>query len=243
MNNNPKAVIFDFGGTLMDDTPFDLEPAMEQLRSLAVNGQCVTTAQLCEIWERMNTFLKAARAGGSPFRVESPLPALFRCVFDIAGLEFTQDMQELEYQFDMHDCVRTPTPFMHELIAFLNERQILTAVISNIEMTGAAMRRAIDDVYPENRFLHIITSADYCLTKPAPFMFEAAAKKLGVSTGDCFYCGDSFVSDVGGAKASGMQAVHYVREAEKALEISDGVITVNSWRALIDYLNGADCGG
>lgn len=235
----PKAVLFDFGGTLAIDSEFDLERGVDSLRSVALNGGNFTTQEICDICRRLIADIKAVNKNKDvSFGIETPLSSIFRCVFDILGLQFDMDLIQIEHIFDSNNCDRTATPHMAELLEYLRNSGIKTAVISNITLTGEALRRSIELIYPDNSFEFVITSADYCLTKPAPYMFFAAAKRLGVSPKDCFYCGDSKTADVGGSLNSGIFPVLYDSKAsESAVYPDDGAyLKINSWKVLKDLL-------
>lgn len=235
----PKAVIFDFGGTLVLDSEFDLERGVEYLRSIAINGESFTLKELCEIWYKLYADISLAGGGNAPFGIETPLSSIFRCVFDISGIKFNRDFIELEHLFDCNNSDRKATPHMARLLEYIKDSGIKTGVISNITLTGEALRRSIGLIYPDNGFEFVITSADYCLTKPSSHMFLSAAKRLGVDTADCFYCGDSLKADVGGATASGMFPVLYDSKASEDAVYMDGgsYLKINSWEVLINLLN------
>ncbi|HZJ75097.1 MAG TPA: HAD family hydrolase [Clostridia bacterium] len=235
----PEAIVFDFGGTLVIDSAFDFERGANALRSAALNGDEVSTAQLKDLWDKLYEGINIAFNHDAPFGLETPLSSIFRYIFDVSGLKFDKDLLELEYIFDSNNSDRTETKHMKELLKYIEESGIKTAVISNITLSGEALGRAIRDVYPDNSFEFVITSADYCLLKPAPFMFKAAANRLSVSPKDCFYCGDSFGADVEGAKSAGFFPVLYdTKSHEKSVYMDDGAyLKINSWDALTELLS------
>lgn len=235
----PKAILFDFGGTLVIDSAFDFERGAEALKGAALNGDEVSTAQLKEFWDELNNGINTAFNHDAPFGLETPLSSIFRYLFDVSGLKFDKDFLELEYIFDSNNSDRTETKHMKELLRYIEKSGIKTAVISNITLSGEALGRAIEDVYPNNPFEFVITSADYCLLKPAPFMFTAAANRLSVLPEDCFYCGDSFGADVVGAKSAGFFPVLYdTSSQEKSVYMEAGAyLKINSWDALIEMLS------
>ncbi|HOD02325.1 MAG: flavin mononucleotide phosphatase [Firmicutes bacterium ADurb.Bin300] len=235
----PSAVLFDFGGTLALDSEFDLERGVEYLRKIALNGDSFTTTEICGVWNGLYADIKSAWSKDAPFAIETPLSSIFRCIFGIAGLKFDIDLVQLEHLFDSNNSDRTQTPYMAQLLEYLDKNNIKTGVISNITLTGEALRRSIELLYPGNRFEFVITSADYCLTKPSPYMFLAAAKRLCVVPSDCFYCGDSLRADVAGALNSGVFPVLYDPMAKQAADYSDKgeYLKINSWKVLKDLLD------
>ncbi len=235
----PSAVLFDFGGTLALDSEFDLKRGVEVLRKTALNGNSFSTAEICEVWKGLYRDIKSAWSKDVPFAIETPLSSIFRCIFDIVGLKFDIDLVQLEHLFDSNNSDRTQTPYMAHLLEYLDKNNIKTGVISNITLTGEALKRSIDLIYPDNRFEFVITSADYCLTKPSQYMFLAALKRLCVDASDCFYCGDSMRADVAGALNSGIFPVLYESTAKQAAAYSDkgDYLKINSWEVLKNLLD------
>ncbi len=213
-----------------------MERGLEFIRECALNPQAVSTVELAAVWKRLHGDIERTRQSGSAFSFETSLAGVFRCLFGITGLGFSQDMEELEYLFDQNNSDHSQTDGMEELLEYLKHEKIHTGVISNIIMSGAALKRSIDTLYPNNAFEFVLTSADFVLTKPAPYLFEVALKRLGVYPEDCVYCGDSEYCDVGGALGAGMVPVLYRNGAALTPWSDDKALTINSWRVLTDLL-------
>lgn len=235
----PKAILFDFGGTLAIDSEFDFKRGAKALKNAALNGEEISVEKLNDIWDELYRGINTAFNHDAPFGLETPLSCMFRYLFDVSGLKFDKDLLELECIFDSNNSDRTRAKHMKELLQYIKESGIKTAVISNITLSGEALKRAIEKIYPDNPFEFVITSADYCLLKPAPHMFIAAAKRLSVAPEDCFYCGDSFEADVKGAKSAGYFPVLYDTSAsEKSVFMDDGeYLKINSWNVLKELLS------
>jgi FMN phosphatase YigB (HAD superfamily) len=122
------------------------------------------------------------------------------------------------------------------------EKDIRTAVISNNAMSSEGLAVSIYESLPESDMEFVISSADYILCKPAPDMFEAAAKISGLAPEDCWYCGNDGHCDVYGALAGGMYPVFYNRESPvpaKTDKTPDGkeFLVINGWQELIRLLD------
>lgn len=233
----PLAVLFDYGGTLGVDTGFDLERGVEYIRQRALNSGVTTTVELSAAWKRLHADIEMSRRRGGECSFEVTLSGIFRCVFGMTGLRFSEDTDELEYLFDQANSDHAQTPYMAELLDYLKQENIRTGVISNIVMSGNALKRSLDTLYPDNAFEFVLTSADYILSKPAPYMFETACKRLGIAPGDCVYCGDSEHCDVQGALKAGIVPVLYRSDAAFETDYSEnGALTVNSWSVLTALL-------
>jgi len=237
---SPKLVLFDFGGTLAEDGELDIAAGIEAvLREVGVKDY--DKALLTRLWKEMHMEIENRDSTPKGYHLETPLSAIFRNIFTRAGIKIDLPSDRAEYIFDKYNSSRRKTPYIEDLLEALYEKGIRTAVISNIVMTGASLRMAIDELLPENKFEFVITSADYLFMKPAPDMFEAAAKLAGVSPGDCWYLGDTLRADVRGSSPVGMTAVRYCFESEKDFEELTTVgydgkeykyYQVNSWKVL-----------
>ncbi len=233
----PLAVLFDYGGTLGIDTGFDLERGVEYIRQRALNPDVTTTVELCAVWNRLHADIEMSRRRGSDRTFDASLKGIFRCVFGTTDLRFSEELEELEYLFDQANSDHAQTPYMAELLDCLRQENIRTGVISNIVMSGNSLKRSLDTLYPDNAFEFVLTSADYILCKPAPYMFETACKRLGIAPGDCVYCGDSEHCDVQGALKAGIVPVLYRSDAAFETDYAEnGALTVNSWSVLTALL-------
>lgn len=233
----PKMVLFDFGGTLCTGS-FDLEKGMEALRLAANNHDCATTKEMCGMWREASDYLRS-----NTNKVETPLDAVLRGILIRCGLRYDFGVDECGTIFDSANSEgRKPLPFIEELLRVLHEKGIRTAVISNNALSGKQLKRVIDFQIPRNKFEFIFSSADFLMCKPAPDMFEAAAKFARLAPSECWYCGDSFGDDVRGSHKAGMFAVHYAADSEIPFELKTdnqkAYAVINDWRALISKVAG-----
>ncbi len=233
----PKLVLFDFGGTLIVDSPFSAYDGLEALRLAADNPEVTTTENLCDIWRSLDERYSQRTRSAAGYVLEIQLSGILRNLFALAGLQYSISMTECEVIFDRYNATRKATPFMAELLQALNAAGIKTAVISNTVLSGAAMDIAIKEQLPRSQMEFIFTSADFLFCKPAPDMFLAAAKTAGVAPEECWYCGDSFGADVCGAHNSGMLPVLYESGSDIPFEQRDNegkiYYVFNSWAELI----------
>jgi putative hydrolase of the HAD superfamily len=82
----------------------------------------------------------------------------------------------------------------------------------------------------------LITSEDVGVTKPGARIFEAALAAAGVTAAEAVMLGDSWLTDVAGARASGVRAVWLNRTGAAAPDSSDGapVAEIRSLEPLAD---------
>ncbi len=233
----PKLVLFDFGGTLIIDSPFSANDGLDALRLAADNPEVTTTGYMCELWQTIDSRVSQRGRSEAGYTLEIQLSGILRNIFALTGLRYSISLTECEIIFDRFNATRTATPHMAELLKTLNSAGIKTAVISNTVLSGEAMAIAIKEQLPESKMEFILTSADYLFCKPAPDMFLAAGKKAGVEPGECWYCGDSLTADVGGAHNSGILPVLYDSKSDILFECKEHngkeYYTMNSWAELI----------
>lgn len=243
LERTPKAVLFDFGGTLIENGPSDTLGALDALRRAARNPEAATAEELYALWKNINKKLDESRTGVplGTVGVETALTATLRNILDCAGLQYDITLPECGIILDTaHFPERRAAKNINHLLAVLKERNIRSGIISNTTMNAQEMGAAAQSFMPDNAFEWIMTSADYIFMKPDASMFEIAAKKLGLAPQDCLYCGDSFVNDVEGPMAIGMMAVHYNTKASAAVEQKQfngrTYLTINDWQALADLI-------
>lgn len=234
----PKLVLFDFGGTLINDSEFRLQPGAEALRLAADNPEDTTTEILSDLWLSMQQRLsRRAQSDEAGYELETQLSGMLRNILAVAGLRYSIGIAECEAIFDRHNSERKATPHMARLLHTLGAAGIRTAVISNTTLSGEAMAVTIKEHFPQSKMEFVITSADYLFCKPAPEMFVAAAKTAGIEPGECWYLGDSFGPDVVGAHGSGMLPVLYESKSDTPFERRErqgkAYYVVNSWSELI----------
>ncbi|MGB7983210.1 MAG: HAD family hydrolase [Candidatus Nanopelagicales bacterium] len=72
---------------------------------------------------------------------------------------------------------------------------------------GAQQREKVAALGLDAHVSVVVVSSDMGAAKPAPAMFGAAARALGVRPGECVVVGDQWDTDIEGALASGMRPV------------------------------------
>ncbi|MDR1630699.1 MAG: HAD family hydrolase [Oscillospiraceae bacterium] len=237
----PKAVLFDFGGTLIENGPPDTLGALEALRLAAKNPEVTTADKLYALWKALHKKLDESVTGVRNVGVEISLTATLRNILDAAGLVYDISLTECGIILDTaHFPQRRAAKNIAVLLEKLKEQDIRSAVISNTTMNAAEMGAAVERFLPNNDFAWIMTSADYIFMKPDAAMFEIAAKRLGVQPEDCLYCGDSFANDVEGPMAVGMTGLLYQIRAAAPIEQKQlngkPYLVINDWLELANIL-------
>jgi FMN phosphatase YigB (HAD superfamily) len=238
----PKMILFDVGGTLFDDGKFVAKDGLSALRKAAENPEVTDDETLRRLWDDYT----AEALGGKPkaksgINLDLPLSASIKYITMKTGLRLNLSLAEQEEIFDRYNSTRKVIDGIEELLCTTKKLGIRTAVISNNAMSGESLHLAIKHWIPEADMEFCLTSADLLLPKPDKTLFECAAAYADVDPADCWYCGDSRVPDVDGAKNGGMTPVLIDTKSPLVRKIrADGkngeYLTVNHWSVLTEIL-------
>jgi HAD superfamily hydrolase (TIGR01509 family) len=180
-----RAVIFDMDGVLTDSEPVINAAAIAGLREYGIDPKAEDFVPFVGTGEDRNIGGVAALYG---LRYE---PAMKRRVYEI----YLQILPGLIRAF----------PGVHELLRGLQAQGLRLAVASSADRVKveANLRAIAVDL---SVFGAVVTGEDVELKKPAPDIFLAAARQLGVPPNVCCVVEDA-VSGVRAAKAAGMRCV------------------------------------
>lgn len=239
----PEMIIFDYGGTLLYEPGFD-PMAIERtaFEHLTANPLGLTVEQVNERARSLFRRFAESRARG----VEIHQHHYMALVYESLGLEFDITYSELEELSWTAASSGAVMPYADELLDYLNEAGIRTAVVSNIGWSQEALTRRINRLLPRNRFEFIVASSSYGVRKPDRLLFDIALHKAGLSADKVWYCGDTPAADVVGAHNAGIFPVHYTGDAPggtyrppqwyEQTDIDFPHLTVDDWRKLRQVL-------
>lgn len=112
-----------------------------------------------------------------------------------------------------------------EAVRQLAARGFGLGVISNTGRTpGTMLRRLLAGAGMLDAFCVLSFSDEVGVRKPAAAIFHRTLALAGCEPGDALHVGDDPVSDVGGARAVGMHALHYVADGRPAVDAADGTV-------------------
>lgn len=240
-NRKPKMIIFDVGGTLFNDGKCIPEKGFSALLSVAENPDITNEKVLATYWnEYMDEVCKGLKSK-SGVKLDSPLSSVIKYATMNAGLHIDLPMPEQEELFDRYNSTRCVLEGIPELFETLEDLNIRYAIISNNAMSGDGLALSIKRWIPSINPEFCLTSADIMFTKPCKDIFITASSYVHLNPEDCWYCGDSRIPDVDGAKNAGMIPVLIDEKSEFSLEFrTDGgsgeYMTVNNWNVLKEYL-------
>ena len=240
-SQKPKMILFDVGGTLFEGKNFSAEKGFSALLRFAQNPEITNAKILTGLWDEYIDEVCSGLKSKSGIGLDVPLSAIIRYATMNTGLHINLPMPEQEELFDRYNSERTVIDGVPELFRTLEELNIRYAIISNNAMSGEGLALAINQWIPSINPEFCLTSSDIMLTKPCKDIFITASKYAHISPEACWYCGDSLIADVDGAKNSGMVPVLIDKKSELPLEFrADGgrgeYMTVNNWNVLTEYL-------
>jgi HAD superfamily hydrolase (TIGR01509 family) len=180
-----RAVIFDMDGVLTDSEPVINAAAIAGLREYGIDPKPEDFAPFVGTGEDRYIGGVAAKYG---LRY---VPAMKRRVYEI----YLEIMPGLIRAF----------PGVHELVRALQAHGVRLAVASSadrVKVEANLRAIAVDLAW----FGAVVVGEDVEHKKPAPDIFLAAARKLGVPPGECCVVEDA-VNGVAAAKAAGMRCV------------------------------------
>ncbi|MDE6847328.1 MAG: HAD family hydrolase [Lachnospiraceae bacterium] len=239
----PQMIIFDYGHTLLYEPGFNAMRCEEAAYPYIVkNPMNLTTEQIYGEVQKMFRHFNEQRKKG----IEIHEWQFMRLVYEHLGIQFSISYEELE---EIEWCAASEgavMPYAEQMLNYLNENGIRTAVISNIGWSGQALTNRINRLLPDNRFEFVIASSEYAIRKPDKMLFEVALRKAGLRPEQVWYCGDSIENDVIGAHGAGIYPVLYEGdtpdEVNPFLHQNDGIevdfdyLHIHDWREMVEIL-------
>lgn len=220
----PTMIFFDYGETLIHELAFDVTKGNVAML-VYCQGNLPSPKQMAEVGMRMSQY---QRNGKSTNYVEIPETHFRQCLLDYFSLKSDLDIESLARVFWDAACPYEKIAGAEDMLYQLMQENIKIGVISNLAMSGDALRQRLKTVYPNIDFDLVITSADYGVRKPEPLLFEIALNRMQVKAEDCFYCGDTYEADIVGARNVGMMPVWFGGSVLK-----DGIV-INKWQELLE---------
>ena len=228
----PRGLLFDYGGTLVEEVSYDARAGIELLLdNLTRRPRSLTIDAVIERVKRIDREVTDRRGATG---IETPWPALTRLVYDYFGVTFARPLPELEIEFWDASVVTRP---MHDARVALDTfaaRKIPMGAVSNSSFRGDVLRFELAKQGLAEPLSVILASADYAVRKPNPLLFEVGAALLGVPVSDIWFVGDRLDTDVAGAKAAGMTTVWLAPPNADPSGAPD--LAVSSWSELVSRI-------
>ena len=230
----PKMILFDYGQTLITEGPFCGLNGTAAVMQYATRNRYNLTPEQVQA-EAVAVIKEVKRADlntpGSK-SVEVPNHMFTSYLYESLGITIDLTSAEIDRVFWDAASPGRPTEGMPELLQFLWEQGIRTAVLSNISYDGNIVRERINKVLPDNHFEFIIPTSEYLFRKPNPRIFRLALEKADLKPEDVWYIGDNYRWDVEGARSVGLFPVWYKGDVDYEQDDHDDVLTIMKWDEL-----------
>ncbi len=204
----PKMIIFDYGHTLLYDPNWDtMRGNKAVLDCCGENNTSGVTQE--EMRDASHMIFGAVEKIHDMYNVDLPAQRCHKVMDELLGISPSLTPVERELVFWDAASEGAIMPKADKLLRYLNEKEIRTAVISNLTWSSEALTERFNRLLPDNRFEFVMTSCDYIFRKPSRILFDIALKKAGLSANEVWYCGDNPDNDVVGAHEAGIFPVLY----------------------------------
>jgi FMN phosphatase YigB (HAD superfamily) len=221
----PKAVVLDYGWTLVEEAGFDPRAGNEWLLKQASYVSPGVT--LDTVFERSRRVAREVADRRDKFGVEAPWVSITRLIHDYFGTRFSLPYPELERGFWDASVTTYPIPGAREALDCLARSGVPMAVLSNASFSADTIRHDLAKHALADHLVFVMVTADYVVRKPNALVLEVAAARLGVAPGDTWVLGDRLDTDIAGAKAAGMCAVWLKPPNAAPSTLPD--LTVDDW--------------
>jgi HAD superfamily hydrolase (TIGR01549 family) len=229
-----RAVLFD-----LDDTLFDhRHAAREALDALRITHSCFSCMPPIaferthgELLEALHARVLAGELGLDEARFER-----FKRLFLAAGVDAPAEVVRgaaAEYRSCYLKSWRT-VPGAIELLAALSAKVPIGIVSNNLL---AEQLEKIRHCGFEPYLSAVVISEQAGISKPDPGIFRIALQQLACDAGDAVMVGDSWSSDIAGARAAGIRAIWFNRAGEPSPDSAAAVAELGAWVPIGEVLS------
>ena len=208
----PVMIVFDYGNTLLYEDDADFVRGTQALFPyITENPDQLSAEQISSFADRFFEQIGTVRASGFELHERQ----FQRMVYESLGIRLSISYAQAEIiQWD----AATPggvMPGAKQMLDAVNRMGIRTGVISNIGWSENALQNRLNRLLPNHKFEFVITSSEYGVRKPSPYLFRLALRKAGLSPRQMWFCGDTPSADIAGAAAAGITPVWYDYHAKR----------------------------
>lgn len=209
----PKAILFDYGHTLLYEPGWDAVRGNEALlKYVTKNPNNCTIEDVRKGAELIfGKHVESVRKIG--YDISGQVGD--KVLYEYLGIEFSLTPLEMETVFWNGASMGAIMPDADKMLDYINKNGIRSAVVSNLLWSGAALTERLNRLLPNNQFEFVMTSSDYFVRKPNRILFDIALQKVGVSADEVWYCGDNPQADIEGAAQVDIYPVWYDNDTEK----------------------------
>ena len=222
--SRPAAVIFDIGGTILEERWWDLKAA---LRAVVSDARLVDELAL-EFQREVSERHRSNHEVALPDWLLARHPTI------------TLAQEELEDELWPHIVELVPFGIVSEVLDRLAADGIPVAAISNAPFSARVLSGELERYGLSSHFRFVISSADLGLRKPDPAIFQTALNQLGIGADNVWFVGDTLSQDIVGADAAGMRPIWLSRD--EATPIPTTATRVQDWEGFLRLYDAASIG-
>jgi putative hydrolase of the HAD superfamily len=234
----PRGLLFDYGGTLVEECGFDSRAGIEVLLRAA---DPPPTIDLEVILARADRVTREVADRRRVVHIETPWTSLTRLIYDCFEIRFNVPLADLELAFWNASVQTRPMPGAHDALSAFRELGVPMGVVSNCSFGQRIIRHELAKHGLADDLSVIVVSAEYAVRKPNPLLFEAAAGLLGVPPAQIWFLGDLHETDVIGARAAGMTPFLYA--SRPIADCADVDVVTTTWPNFVKYFRDASACG
>jgi putative hydrolase of the HAD superfamily len=228
MLNLPKGILFDFGNTIFHEISYNADLGNKYLLENNYNPHKITFDQIKRQVEHIGPDINTIRYSTL---IEHSWTSFTKLVYENYGMSVSDQNNEINFwDKSMNEFI---APGITQLLILLRKLNIKTGIVSNNSFNGKTLEHELSKYDLLQYFNFVISSADYGIRKPHPFIFELAINKLGFNCEDIWFIGDSIENDFNGSKKVGM--VPFLYTTNKDIDFNGGN-KIKQWNELIELI-------
>src|SRR5262245_9787748 len=141
MTRAPTGLLFDYGGTLVQEAGWDSRAGIDALLAHAVNPPA--EADLEKVLARAERISRDIAARRDQFGIEVPWPSLTRLIHDFSGTRFRLPLADLEIVFWDASVKTLSMPGVRDALEELQRLGIPMGVVSNTAFRSEIIRHEL----------------------------------------------------------------------------------------------------
>jgi HAD superfamily hydrolase (TIGR01509 family) len=207
MTKNVKAILFDIDGTLFDRNLAQVKILQIIVDSLPEIFGALDIRRVRKAFSESDHLTTAEFDSGMPSEgLRDRRSRLFLRLLDLPE-SFTDKITEIYVR--QLPAVDAPVAGAVRLVKALNRKYQLGAVSNGMP---DVQYRKLENIGLRGFFSCVVLSEEVGFRKPDTSIFLEASRALNLQPAQCVYVGDTYATDVVGAKNSGMQACWFNRD-------------------------------
>ncbi|MGQ9565584.1 MAG: HAD family hydrolase [Candidatus Bathyarchaeales archaeon] len=221
-----RAVMFDFGATLILDDRFDYFASLRKAHEvLEIGGVAPSFEEFKRVYLRVRSDLwndGELREHTYGYRLSK--------VLELLGYDVPESDRRIVEATKVFTRTLVDSLYMEDYVPGLLERlhrRYKLAVVSNLGIPEV-VHITLEKFDLKKHFDYLLASGTVGYRKPSPVIFNAALKALQAQPAETVFVGDSYYHDVQGARAVGMKTIWLRRKPNQTNEvfnvIPDGTI-------------------